>query len=304
MTDPIFIEGPWEHKFVHAHGARFHLAQMGEGPLVIFLHGFPTFWWLWRNVMPEVAKLGFNAVALDMRGYGGSDHPPRGYDPRTLAADVTGVIQALNYKDAIVVGHGTGGLVAWTAAALQSKSVRAIIPISAAHPNALRKGMLTNSAQVRALSYVLAYQRPWIAERALKKNNSFAIGELLSSWMLQNELDLNTKDVYRSAFSHGNTAHCAIEFHRWAMRSIPRLDGKKFAMDMDQQITQPVLQLHATHDTSILLEVAKDSAQWVAGDYEFSELINTGHLIPEDNVEELNRKLISWLSKLPKTEGN
>ena len=298
MTDPIFIEGPWEHKFVHAHGARFHTAQMGEGPLVIFLHGFPTFWWLWRNVMPQVAKLGFKAVALDMRGYGGSDHPPRGYDPRTLAADVAGVIQALNYKDAILVGHGTGGLVAWTAAALQPKSVKAIVPISAAHPNALRKGMLTNSAQVRALSYVLAYQRPWIAERALKKNNSFAIGELLSSWMLQNELDLNTKDIYRSAFSFGNTAHCAIEFHRWAMRSIPRLDGKKFAMDMDKQITQPVLQIHATYDTSILLEVARDSKDWVSGQYEFSELINTGHLIPEDNVDDLNTQLVSWLRKV------
>lgn len=304
MSDPILIDGPWEHKYVHAHGSRFHIAQMGEGPLVIFLHGFPTFWWLWRNVLPQVAKQGFKAVALDLRGYGGSDHPPRGYDPRTLAADVAGVIQALNYKNAVVVGHGVGGLIAWTAAALQSKSVRAVVPISAAHPNALRKGMLTNKAQVKALSYVLGYQRPWLAERSLKKNNSFAVGELLSSWMLQKELDLETKDVYRAAFGLGNTAHCAIEFHRWAMRSIPRLDGKKFALDMDRIITQPVLQIHGTYDQSILLDVAKDSVDWVSSDYSFCELINTGHLIPEDNLDDLNEHLLKWLTMLPNDVGN
>lgn len=299
MSDPIFIAGPWEHKYVHAHGSRFHVASVGSGPLVIFLHGFPTFWWLWRKVLPAVAEKGFTAVAMDMRGYGASDHPPRGYDPRTLAADVSGVIKALGYKDAVVVGHGVGGLIAWTAAALQATNVRAIASISSAHPNALRKGMLTNSAQIKALSYVLNFQRPWIAERALTKRNAFKVGELLSSWMLQNDLDLDVKDTYRKAFLQGNTAHCAIEFHRWALRSIPRPDGKKFANDISKEITQPVLQVHGTYDTSILLDVAKQSAEWVAGPYEFNEIVNTGHLLPEENPTELVEVLIAWLEKLP-----
>lgn len=301
MSDPILIDGPWQHEYVHAHGARFHVATVGEGPLVIFLHGFPTFWWLWRNSLPEVAAAGFKAVALDLRGYGASDHPPRGYDPRTLAADVAGVIRALGYKDAILVGQGVGGLVAWTAAALQTNSVRAIATVAAAHPNALRKAMLTSTAQLKALSYVLSFQRPWIAERALTKKNAFAVGELLSSWMLQKELDPLVKDKYRNAFLQGNTAHCAIEFHRWALRSIPRFDGKKFSTDMAKNILQPVLQLHGSYDTSILLETARDSREFVSGDYEFIELINTGHLIPEDNPTEMNKHLLAWLRKVENT---
>ncbi len=298
MSEPIFIDGPWEHKFVHAHGSRFHVAQMGEGPLVIFIHGFPTFWWLWRNLLPKVSAQGFTAVAMDLRGYGGSDHPPRGYDPRTLAADVAGVIRALGFNEAIVVGHGVGGLIAWTAAALQPKTVRAIGVVSAAHPNALRKGMLSNPAQVKALSYVLSFQRPWLAERALTKNNAMAIGDLLETRMMQNDLDFEVKDTYRTAFLQGNTAHCAIEFHRWSMRSIPRPDGKKFASDISKRIEQPVLQIHGAYDSSILLDVAKDSADWVSGEFEFRQFENSGHLIPEDNPNELANVLITWLTKL------
>lgn len=300
MSDPILIEGPWEHEYVHAHSQRFHIAKMGTGPLVIFLHGFPTFWYLWRNVLPEVAKLGFTAAAMDLRGYGASDHPPRGYDPRTLAADVAGVIKALGYKDAIVAGHGVGGLIAWTAAALQSTSVSAIAAISAAHPNSLRKGMLSNRAQVKALSYVMNYQLPFIGERTLRKQNAIEVGHILSGWMLQRELDLEIADVYRTAFMQGNTAHCALEFHRWAIRSVPRLDGKQFASAISKQIQQPVLQLHGAYDTSILLEVAKESVDWVDGEYEFHELTNTGHLIPEDNPEDLISHLTTWLTKVGK----
>lgn len=298
MNEPVLIDGPWQHEFVHAHSQRFHVAKMGSGPLVIFLHGFPTFWYLWRNILPAVAKLGFTAVAMDLRGYGASDHPPRGYDPRTLAADVAGVIKAMGYKDAIVIGHGVGGLIAWTAAALQPTSVSAIGAISAAHPNSLRKGMLSNTAQVKALSYVLNYQLPFIGERILRKRNALEVGQILDGWMLQKELDLPVKDIYRNAFLQGNTAHCALEFHRWAIRSVPRLDGKQFASAISKQIEQPVLQLHGVYDNSILLEVAKDSSDWVSGEYEFHELTNTGHLIPEDNPEDLISLLGSWLKKV------
>ena len=143
-ADPVLHPGPWQHRIVHAHGARFHVATVGQGPLVLFVHGFPTFWWLWRDLLAPVSAAGFTAAALDMRGYGASDHPPRGYDPRTLAADLAGVIRALGHDSAVVVGHGVGGLVAWTAATLQGASVRAVCAVSSAHPNALRSAMLTD----------------------------------------------------------------------------------------------------------------------------------------------------------------
>ncbi|MGH8894731.1 MAG: alpha/beta fold hydrolase, partial [Actinomycetes bacterium] len=70
---------------VAANGARFHVAVSGDGPLVLLLHGFPQFWWAWRHQLPELAAAGYRAAAMDLRGFGASDKPPRGYDPRTLA---------------------------------------------------------------------------------------------------------------------------------------------------------------------------------------------------------------------------
>lgn len=292
--DPILIEGDWEHRTIYAHGARFHVAIKGSGPLVLFVHGFPTFWWLWRKFLGPVASAGYTAAAVDLRGYGATDHPPRGYDPRTLAADLSGVIRALGFADAIIVGHGIGGLIAWTAATLQKTAVRGLVSISSAHPNSLRTAMMTQPAQTKALGYVLGFQRPWIAERALVKNKAEAIGELLNRWTAPDVLPTHTIDVYRTAFQVGNTAHCAIEFHRWAMRSIPRPDGRAFANDMNGGVDVPVLQIHGQYDNSILVETAMDSAEWVNGRWS-PVTLEAGHMLPEQMPQETLEAILKWL---------
>ena len=106
----ILVEGPWRHRFVAANGGRFHVAEAGSGPLVLLLHGFPEFWWAWRHQLPVLAAAGYHAVAMDLRGYGASDKPPRGYDTPTLTADVAGVVRALG-------ASGGGGRRATTGAA-------------------------------------------------------------------------------------------------------------------------------------------------------------------------------------------
>ena len=107
----VQIGGPWQHRSVSANGTRFHAAEAGDGPLVLLLHGFPEFWWTWRHQLAVLPGAGFRAVAVDLRGYGGSDKPPRGYDLVTAAADAAGLVRALGEANAIVVGHGLGGLV-------------------------------------------------------------------------------------------------------------------------------------------------------------------------------------------------
>src|SRR6202167_869800 len=72
-ADPIYIDGPWSHRSVSANGTRFHLAESGDGPLVLLLHGFPEFWWTWRWQLASLSAAGFRAVAVDLRGYGGRD---------------------------------------------------------------------------------------------------------------------------------------------------------------------------------------------------------------------------------------
>ncbi len=90
----VLLPGPWTHRDLSANGVRLHVAEAGEGPLVLLLHGFPEFWWAWRAQLPVLAAAGFRAVAPDLRGYGASER--RGpYDVRTLAADVRELVLAL-----------------------------------------------------------------------------------------------------------------------------------------------------------------------------------------------------------------
>lgn len=293
----ILLDGPWQHRTVHAHGARFHVATMGSGPLVLLLHGFPTFWWLWRNVMPAIAGAGFTVAAMDLRGYGASDHPPRGYDPRTLAADAAGVCLAMGFESCVVVGHGVGGLVAWTAGTLQAGTVRAVASVGAAHPNALRTAMLTDAAQVRALGYAVGLQWPFLAERTLTRDGAQWVGDLISQWAAPGTIDLDAIQTYRRAFLNGNTPHCAIEFHRWAMRSLPRADGREFARDMLGGVAVPVLQVHGSADTSVLLETASASREFATGSYE-SHVLDCGHLVPEQQPGQLAGIITDWLGGL------
>src|SRR5260370_8665260 len=135
---PIFIDGPWSHRSVSANGTRFHVAESGDGPLVLLLHGFPEFWWTWRRQLSSLKGAGFRAVAVDLRGFGGSDKPPRGYDLVTAASDVSGLVRSLGEANAVVVGHDWGGLIAWTMATYYPKCVRRLAAVSAPHPLRLR----------------------------------------------------------------------------------------------------------------------------------------------------------------------
>jgi pimeloyl-ACP methyl ester carboxylesterase len=87
---------PWEHAQVEANGIAVHTVSVGEGPLVVFCHGFPESWYSWRHQLPAVAEAGFRAMALDMRGYGGTSAPAaiEAYSISHVVADVVGVVAA------------------------------------------------------------------------------------------------------------------------------------------------------------------------------------------------------------------
>jgi pimeloyl-ACP methyl ester carboxylesterase len=173
----ISISGPWAHRSVSANGTRFHVAEAGEGPLVLLLHGFPEFWWTWRHQLAELPEAGFRAAAVDLRGYGGSDKPPRGYDLVTAASDAAGLIRAMGEANAIVVGHGLGGLIAWSLAAYYPKVVRRLAVVSMAHPLRMRTAMFTDPlGQGRRLGYALGFQLPVLPERQLLRNGAFRVG--------------------------------------------------------------------------------------------------------------------------------
>ena len=120
------------HRMIETNGIRLHVAEQGEGPLVILCHGFPECWYSWRHQLPALAKAGFRAVAPDLRGYGRSDRP-EGVEPYTILddiGDIVGLVDALGARQAVIAGHDIGAAIAWQTALLRPDRFRAVIALS------------------------------------------------------------------------------------------------------------------------------------------------------------------------------
>ena len=143
MVDPGF-----EHEQVEANGISIHTVSMGEGPLVVFCHGFPESWYSWRHQLPAVAAAGFRALAMDMRGYGKTSAPGAvdAYSMSHLVGDVVGVVNAVGAGQAVVVGHDWGAPVAWCSALMRPDLFRAVAALSVPYiaPFSLPEGLTMN----------------------------------------------------------------------------------------------------------------------------------------------------------------
>lgn len=145
MVSPseLATPGPYEHTYVHTRGLRLHAVTCGNpsAPLVLLLHGSRGGWFEYQHVLPLLAKAGYHACAVSLRGYGLSDKPPSGYEIRHAVGDISGTIRALGHSEAIIVGHEAGGVIAWVLATCQPERVRALITINAVHPTDLRRAI-------------------------------------------------------------------------------------------------------------------------------------------------------------------
>ncbi|MGK8510775.1 alpha/beta fold hydrolase [Nocardia asiatica] len=273
LPDPSSVryDGPWTHRDVHANGIRFHVVdaapERSDAPLVVLLHGFADFWWSWRHQLTGLAELGYRTVAVDLRGYGDSDKPPRGYDGWTLAGDVAGLIRALGYTEATLVGHADGGLVCWTTAVLHPRLVRSIALVGSPHPAALKSSVLRNSRQRAAwLPNFLRYQLPRYGEHLLTTTDGFEVERLLrqrvsAGWSGTAEF-VDTARRMRSAIQIPGAAHCALEYQRWAFRSQWRPDGRRFMATMRDPVHIPVLAMRGELDPYILPATFRRGHEW------------------------------------------
>jgi pimeloyl-ACP methyl ester carboxylesterase len=294
------VDGPWEHRFVAANGARFHVAEQGEGPVVLLLHGFPQFWWAWRHQMQALADAGYRACAMDLRGYGASDKPPRGYDTRTSATDVASVLRSLGASQAAVVGHGWGGWIAWSMPVLQPTVTRAVASLSMPHPLVFRKASFSSPRQARANAYLGGLQRPFVPERQMTVHGGY-VQRLLREWASPEGIWPSPEEarLYADAMALPFVAHSAAEYYRWLVRSQARPDGWRFAATMKKPIAVPVLQLHGERDGAVLPSTAGGSETYCVGPYERALLPGAGHFLPEEAPEVVNDHLVRWLDSLP-----
>ncbi|OBI74447.1 alpha/beta fold hydrolase [Mycobacterium asiaticum] len=304
----VRIDGPWRHLDVHANGIRFHVVEAladdagpGTGrPLVMLLHGFGSFWWSWRHQLQ--ALTGARVVAVDLRGYGGTDKPPRGYDGWTLAGDTAGLIRALGHSSATLIGHADGGLACWATALLHSRLVRAIAVISSPHPAALRRSTLSRRDQSRALlPTLLRYQAPLWPERLLTRNDGAEIERLVrarssAKWCATEDFS-QTVSHLRRAIRIPGAAHCALEYQRWAVRSQLRSEGHRFIKSTTQQLGVPLLHIRGDVDPYVLAAPVERTQRY-APHGRYISVSGAGHFSHEEAPQEINRHLTRFLDQV------
>lgn len=166
---------PWskvELRTVEGSGVKLCAAVRGEGPLVLFVHGWPESAYSWRHQLGPVAEAGFRAAALDVRGYGGSEKPEavEAYSMRHMVADLLAAMESFGEREAVLVGHDWGAPIVWTTAALHPERVRGVAGLSVPHlpPAPLPPTQLYRRIHGDRFFYQLYFQEPGVAEAELE----------------------------------------------------------------------------------------------------------------------------------------
>lgn len=306
-THCVYVPGPWEHVDVPAGGAQFHAAVAGthtlDRPLVVLLHGFPEFWWTWRHHIPALAADGWQVAAVDLRGCGGSDKTPQGYVTASLAADIAAVIRALGYDQAIVIGHGVGGAVAWTLPQIAPQLIRGIIPISSPHPLGLRRISLSLTAHAWRWGLAVSIPRP--LKRTLL-NPEWVTG-LLRDWSATPSIPasapttaattdatdddafsigpLPEAELYIKALQLPRAARCARSIFSAAYNPRRRGQDELGAGTARLPIEVPVLTIRGELDPLLPERAFNEDRRHCTGSYLRTTVPEAGHFVHEEQPE-------------------
>ena len=150
------------HGFAHVNGIKLHYAESGAGELVIFLHGFPEFWYEWRNLLEEFGR-DHLAIAPDLRGYNLSDKPPNveDYAVKAIVSDIKAMFEHFSPgRKAVLVGHDWGGAIAWAFAIAFPDYLEKLVIINAPHPGVFARELRSNPEQQKASAYMLTFRGP------------------------------------------------------------------------------------------------------------------------------------------------
>jgi pimeloyl-ACP methyl ester carboxylesterase len=299
----IRYPGPWAHRDVSANGIRFHIVDAGAGPLVLLLHGFGQFWWSWRNQLSDLPKRGLRAVAIDVRGYGDTDKPPRGYDAFTLADDTAGLVRALGEVSAVVVGAGLGGLTAFNTASIRPGQVRAMVAIGSAHPMSL--ATLRRPRRAGGYRRLLTTARwPWWPERELVAAGAARLERIVRAgagpaWRASSDYR-DTVERLRAAIRIPGVSHAALEHLRWITRSPWRGDGLRHrAALLAQPAAVPVLHIGGDGDRVIPRHIFKEASRYCGGGFQQLLIKGIGHYPAEEAPDQVSELVADFVRGLP-----
>lgn len=284
----------FEHAFVDVGEVRMHYVTQGSGKLLLFLHGFPDFWYVWRHQISALAKH-FRVVAPDLRGYNDTDKP-EGVDKyrlNFLAQDVFGLIASLGEKEAMVIGHDWGGAVAWSLAAFYPQAVEKLVLLNAPHPNAYTRRARDSWRQLQKSWYVFFFQTPDVPEEVLSRNNfAFLKGMLRGSLVKKDVFTDEDLSMYVGAWSKPGALTAAINYYRANMNPAILFSEKTVAFP---KIKSPTMVLWGEQDVALSKDLIVNSEEFVDAPYSIEYFPNCGHWLQLEDPELVNKYLIEFL---------
>ena len=230
-------------RYADVNGVRLHYVENGKGDLIVFLHGFPEFWYAWKDVVTELGT-SHRAVAVDMRGYNLSSKPEAvdQYRMPLLVEDVRGLADKLGAKKFTLVGHDWGGVVAWSFAAAHPELLDYLIVINAPHPTVFSREFAKNPDQQKASAYFGLFTSP-AAEATLSANNYQMLLGLIQGWATDQD-----RKEYVAAWKRGLSG--GLNYYRAAGLGAP--SGQRDVFPPLPKITVPTMVIWGEKDTALL----------------------------------------------------
>lgn len=276
------------HKHANNDGTRIHYVSIGQGPLVVMIHGFPDYWYSWRHQMSAL-KDHYQVIAIDQRGYNKSDQPEgvENYAMPLLVSDVAAVIKDTGASQATIVGHDWGGAVAWQVALNLPQITRNLIILNLPHPNGLAREMRNNLEQRTNSGYAQKFRQGKASDPDILGGGPMTAVRL-SQWVQDKEAKQNYIDAFdRSSFS------AMLNYYK---ANYPRLsDSQSDKAVSAPQLNMPVLMFHGLKDRALHSDGLNNTWDWVDQDLTIVTAPTAGHFVQQDAADLVSKTMKSWL---------
>jgi pimeloyl-ACP methyl ester carboxylesterase len=277
-ASPLSAQELGQDGYVDSGGVKIHYVTLGQGPLVVMLHGFPDYWYTWRDQMPVLAKH-YQVVAVDLRGYNKSGQPEgvESYAVDKLVGDVEAVVNHFKSDKAIVVGHDWGGFIAWSFAMAHPDRSDRLIVLNLPHPKGLLRELANNPQQQKNSAYARAFQQP----DAHKK----LAPEALAFWVKEPGARKHYVEAFKRSSMEGMLNYYKANYPRE-----PYKDDRDFP-----KVKCPVLMIHGLDDPYLLPGALNDTWKWLEKDLTLVTVPGAGHFVHRDATDVVNRTMLRWL---------
>jgi len=267
--------------YVQSGSTRLSFQELGEGPPLILLHGFPQSTYCWRHQMPALART-HRVLAFDLKGYGESDKPRGGYDLGTMTTEMRAAVRALGYERADWVGHDWGGGLLWA--------------LVLRHPEAVERFAIINAPlhKIHPLHswYIVPFCIPGLMETVLTRwNNRFVYG-MRRFASDPRRLDTQALREYARAFALPGVHNAALAWYRSLWKSGPQLRWW-----LRRKVRRPCLVLWGIHDPALPVSLLQGIDKHFEAPLEIVPLPRCGHWVMEEQPDRTTQALLSFFDQ-------